>query len=125
MGKVRKLNEDLDSLLEFAFIPLKTKNGVFRGQVSQKSDREWPHVPRIKVFKNVPGPSFSVILDEDPKKIRVKKRHEVFVSESELNDIVKQVVKYKDVLLKFWNTPGMFSRDLDALIDEIDAKEGK
>ena len=87
--------------------------------ILQPGDKKPSHGPRIKVFMNDIGDSFSISLNKDPEKIKVV-AGESFLSVKKLKLLISKIKKYRMAFLDFWNNPSMTTRQLVDRMEEID-----
>jgi len=116
------LDEELvqkDLILEFANMdPEEHKFGVdVNLHIYQPGQVKLSHGPRIKIFKNKPGPDFSISLEDTP---RVIGNWKLVVKKNELNILLKNIKKYRTAFISFWNDSSMSIRKLELLMKQID-----
>jgi hypothetical protein len=83
----------------------------------QPADKKLQHAPRVKIYKKGENGSFTIGISDDPIVIG---KYEDFVSEKELNVLIRNIIKYKAALLKFWNDSEMSTSELLDLFRQID-----
>ena len=113
----QQLFEEELLILEFANLSSKEHNfGVdVRLHVMQPADKLLKHAPRVKVYKKGESGSFSISLTDNPKVIGT-----CFLSQKELNILLKNIKKYKNAFLEFWNDSDMSTNELTDLFRQID-----
>lgn len=117
----------IDEAEIFEFANLSPKEHGFDVDIKlrllQPGDRKLPHGPRVRFFKKDPKVGFSITLDHNPEKIKLVSGHRPLVSRSDLNKLIRNVIKYREVFLKFWNDPGMTTGELRKIMYKIDDDE--
>ena len=91
--------------------------------VLQPGDKKLQHGARVKVFRGSPetGPNFSISLSDKPELVAGT----VFLTNSELQLIIKHIEKYHTAYLKLWSDAGMDTDELRLAMDAIDATPPK
>lgn len=112
-----------DFIFEFANVPNRIHRlGVdIKLQVSQPGDKEYPHAPRVKVFRHSDDEpeAFTISLNIDPVKIKLQDgTFSGLLSRGQFKNLMEFVKKYRIPLLNLWYRPGA---DILELRDEMDA----
>ena len=120
--KYKKVNTTAveEALYSMANVPAKIhKLGVdVKLHLYQPGNKKIPHAPRVKVFRKSLEDGFSVILDKDLTKMKVKRKP--FLKEKEFKKVVDGIKKYRIPFLMMWHDETMDVFELRSLMDKVD-----
>lgn len=115
---VIELINEIECLIEMSNIGPRTHRfGVdIKLNILQPGDRKIQHGPRVKIFRG--SDEYYITLNKDKSKMKVGGN--VFLNKKDANIVFKNVVKYRNDFLKFWNDKEMTSDELRDLMDSTD-----
>ena len=126
MGKFSEyiLEQEIDKedrlILEFANLGPNDHNfGVDVKLHIMQPDKKLKHGPRVKVYTGSwkSGPNFTITASKNPKVIG---DYSKVVSTKELQQLIKSVEKYREVIIKFWNDSDMSVEEFSTEVKNFD-----
>lgn len=117
--------ENIKVLYEFTLQPEEHKFPVnLRINIYRETDKKLSHGPRVKFYKNTKNDGFSISLNEDNKKIKLKSgKYENFINKSTLISLINQVRIYKIPFLNVCYNLNMTKEELINQMRMIDRGE--
>lgn len=89
--------------------------------VAQPGDRQYPHGPRVKVFKNDIKVSFEITLDKTPEKMKLVGDYSILLNRGQYTKLLAFVKRYRMPLLNLWHHQEMDVDEFEAQMKAVDA----
>lgn len=113
----------LEPVFEMANIPERVHRlgMAIKLNIAQPGDRQSPHGPRVKVFKNDIKVSFEITLDKDPAKMKLVGDYSALLNRGQYNKLLAFVRKYRMPLLNLWHHQEMDVDEFETQMKAVDA----